>query len=102
MTHSTLISLSRRALQLTTLFLAVAPVTLGGEPVSSSRDGQLMGHMVVTAPREHQLVGHIVVIARRLAPASMVIADLGTMTVTARHETALARKDTPPAEDFSL
>jgi hypothetical protein len=91
MTHSTLISLSRRALQLTTLFLAVAPVTFGGEPVNSSREGQLIGQMVVTALREHQLIGHMVVTARRLAPASVAIADLGAMTVTAQRETALAQ-----------
>jgi hypothetical protein len=91
MTHSTLISLSRRALQLTTLFLAVAPVTFGGEPVNSFREGQLIGQMVVTALREHQLIGHMVVTARRLAPASVAIADLGAMTVTAQRETALAQ-----------
>lgn len=102
MTHSTLISLSRRALQLTTLFLAVAPVAFGGEPVTSSREGQLIGQMVVTAPREHQLIARIVVTARRLTPASVAIADLGAMTVTAQRETALARKDTPQAELRSL
>lgn len=102
MTHSTLISLSRRALQLTTLCLAVAPVTFGSEPATSSREGQLIGHMVVTAAREHQLIGHIVVTAGRLAPASVAFADLGAMTVTARRETALARQDTPQAEQVSL
>lgn len=98
MTHSTLISLSRRALQLTTLFLAVASVTFGGEPVTSSRDGQLIGQIVVTAPREHQFIGHMVVTARRMAPTSVVFADLGAMTVTAQRETALARDDTRQAK----
>jgi hypothetical protein len=102
MTHSTLISLSRRALQLTTFFLAVSPVTFGGEPVTSSREGQLIGHLVVTAAREHQLIGQIVVTADRLAPASVAIADLGAITVTALRETALARQDTPQAEQVSL
>jgi hypothetical protein len=102
MTHSIFIFLSRRALQLTTLFLAVAPFTFGGELVTSSRKGQLIGQMVVTALRDHRLIGHIVVTARRLAPASVAIADLGVMTVTARRETALARKDTPQAEQHSL
>jgi hypothetical protein len=102
MTHSTLISLSRRALQLTTLFLAVAPLTFGGEPVISSREGPLIGQMVVTATREQQLIGQIVVVADRLGPASVAIADLGALTVTARRETALARQDTPQAEQVSL
>jgi hypothetical protein len=101
MTHSTLISLSRRALQLTTL-LAVASVTFGAEPVTSSREGQLIGHLVVTAAREHQLIGQIVVTADRLAPASVAIADLGAITVTAHRETALARQDTPQAGQVSL
>ena len=102
MTHSTLISLSRRALQLTTLCLAVAPVTFGSEPVTSFREGQLIGQMVVTATREHQLIGHMVVTASRLAPASVVFADLGAVTVTAPRETALARQDTPHAVQVSL
>ena len=102
MTHSTLISLSRRALQFTTLFLAVAPVTFGGEPVISSREGQLIGHMVVTPAREHRLIGQIVVTADRLGPASVAVADLGVITVTARRETVLARQDTPQAEQVSL
>ena len=98
MTHSNLISLSRRALQLTTLFLAVAPVTFGSEPVSSSREGQPIGHMVVTAARDTSSSANIVVSADRLAPASVAIADLGAITVTAHRETALARQDTPQAE----
>jgi hypothetical protein len=102
MTHSNLISLSRRALQLTTLFLAVAQVTFGDEPVTSSREGQLIGQMVVTALREYPLIGHIVVTASRLAPTNVAVADLGAMTVTAQRETALARKDTPQAEQLSL
>jgi hypothetical protein len=102
MTHSTLISLSRRALQATTLFLAVAPVAFGGEPVTSSRESQLIGHLVVTAAREHQLIGQIVVTADRLAPASVAIADLGAITVTAPRETVVARQDTPQAEQVSL
>lgn len=98
MTHSTPISLSRRALQLTTLFLAFAPVTFGDEPVTTSREGQLIGQMLVTAPREHPLIGHIVVTARRMAPASMVFADLGAMTVTAQRENTFARENTRHAE----
>ena len=102
MTHSTLIFLSRRALQLTTFFLAVATFAFGGERVTSSPKCQLIGQMVVTALRDHRLIGYIVVTARRLAPASVAIADLGAMTATARRETALARKDTPRAEQHSL
>jgi hypothetical protein len=102
MKHSTWISLSRRALQVTTLFLAAAPVTFGSEPVTSPGEGQLIGHMVVTAARERQLIGHIVVTAGRLASANAAIADLGAMTVTARRETTLAREDASQAEQFAL
>lgn len=102
MTHSTLITLSRRALQVTALFLAAAPVTFGSEPVTSTGEGELIGHMVVTAARERQLIGHIVVTAGRLAPAYVAIVDLGAMTVTARRETALAFSDRPQAEQVSL
>lgn len=88
MTRPTLIFLSRRALQLTTFFLTVAPFAFGGEPVTSFPKCQLIGHIVVTA--------------RRPAPASVAVADLGAMTVTERRETALARKDTPQDEQHSL
>lgn len=100
MTHSTLISLSRRTLQLATLsLLAAASVTSAGEPVTADHDGQLIGHMVVTAPREHALIGSIVVTAGRLAP---IYADLGAMTVTASRDTTLARNQAPQAERTSL
>ena len=102
MTHSTSISLSRRALQVTALFLAVAPVAFGIEPVTPASKGELIGHMVVTAARERQLIGHIVVTAGRLAPAYVAIVDLGAMTVTARRETALAYQGKPQAEQVSL
>ena len=107
MTYSTMVSLSRRALQLTTLFVATAPASFGAEPVFSNGEGQLIGHVVVTAardrelvghvmvtaPRERELMGHIVVTADRLAPEYVAIADLGAMTVTARRETPLASND---------
>ncbi len=95
MTHSNLISLSRRALQLATLsLLAAAPLAFGGEPVTSDHKDPLIGQMVVSAAREPALIGHIVVTASRLAPANVVFADLGGMTVTARRDTALARNET--------
>jgi hypothetical protein len=100
MTHSTLLSLSRRTLQLATLsVLAAASVTLAGEPVTSEREGQLMGHMEVTATRERPLIGSMVVTANRLMP---IYADLGAMTVTAPRETTLARNQTPQAARASL
>ena len=121
MTYSTMVSLSRRALQLTALFVATAPVSFGGEPVPSHHEGQLIGHVMVTADRERELIGHVVVTAARepelvghvivtatrerelmghivvtadrLAPEYVAIADLGAMTVTARRETPLASID---------
>jgi hypothetical protein len=130
MTYSTMVSLSRRALQLTTLLVATASVSFGGESVPSDREAQLIGHvtvtaarerelighvtvtaarerelvghMVVTAVREHELMGHLVVTADRLAPETVAIADLGAMTVTARRETPLASNDAPHAGSASL
>jgi hypothetical protein len=100
MTHSTLISLSRRTLQLATLsLLAAASVTFAVEPVTSDHEGQLIGHLVVAAPREHALIGSIVVTAGRLAP---IYADLGAMTVTASRDTTLARNQTPQAVQAPL
>lgn len=103
MTHSTLISLSRRALQLATLsLLAAAPPTFGGEPATSRHEAELMGQMVVSAARERALIGHIVVTAGRLAPAHVLFADLGAMTVTARRDPMFARNDKPQARQASL
>ena len=100
MTHSTLISLSRRTLQLATLsLLAAASVTFAGEPATPDHEGKLIGHMVVAAPREHALIGSIVVSAGRLAP---IYADLGAMTVTASRDTTLAGNQAPQAELASL
>jgi hypothetical protein len=81
MKHSTLTSLSHRVLRLAALSLMFAtPLTFGGEPVTSDHGDQLIGHIVVSASR--------------LAPANVVFADLGGMTVTARRDTALARNET--------
>jgi hypothetical protein len=103
MTHSNLISLSRRALQLATLsLLAAAPITFGGEPVTSDHEDQFIGRMVVSAARERALIGHMVVTAGRLGPANVVFADLGSMTVTARRDTAVARNETTQARQASL
>jgi hypothetical protein len=99
MTHSNF--LSRRTLQIATLsLLAAAPVTFGGEPVSSHSEGQLIGHIEVVAAREHALIGSIVVTANRLGP--VVFADLGAMTVTATRDTALARNDAAQTVQASL
>ena len=98
MTHSTLIFLSHRALQLTTLFLVVVPLTFGSESKY-----QLTVQRVVAALRDEGLIGHMVVTARRPALASAAsIADLGAMTVSAPRETALARKETPQAKQHAL
>jgi hypothetical protein len=103
MTHSTFISLSCRTLPLATLFvLLAAPLTFGGEPVTSDHEDQLIGQMVVSAAREHALIGHLVVSAGRLAPANVAFADLGAMTVTAGRDTALARSETSHAPQASL
>ena len=103
MTHSTLISLSRRTLQFATLsLLAAAPLTFGGEPVSSHHEDQLIGDMVVSAARERVLIGHIVVSAGRLSPLNVTFADLGAMSVTAGRDTALARNETSRAAQASL
>jgi hypothetical protein len=101
MTHSTLISLSRRTLQLATLsLLAAAPITFGGEPVASPDESQLIGHIEVVAARERPLIGSMVVTANRLGP--VVFADLGAMTVTATRDTALARNETAQTVQASL
>jgi hypothetical protein len=87
MTNSTLMTLSSRALQLATLFLVAAPVTFGGEPAAADRESQLIGHIVVTAPREVPFIGSLVVTATR-SPV-VLVADLGSMTVTADREALL-------------
>lgn len=81
----------RSALQLATLFLAAAPVTFGGEPGTSQREPELIGHMVVTAAPERPFIGHMVVTATQLARTNTRVADLGAMTVTAQRVTTLAR-----------
>jgi hypothetical protein len=102
MTHSLWITLSRRALQLATLLVAAASVTFAGEPVTATREHQVIGHITVTAARERPLIGHIVVTESRLAPVYVLYADLGTITVTARRDTALARNDQPRATHAAL
>lgn len=104
MTHSSLISLSCRTLQLATFFLLLAatPLTFGGEPVTSDHEGQLIGQMMVSAARERVLIGHIVVSASRLSAASVSFVDLGALTVTARRDTELARNETSQATQAAL
>jgi hypothetical protein len=117
MTHSTLTSLSRRALQLATLsLLAAAPLAFGGEPATTGHENQLIGQMVVSAtpervligdlvvsaPREQALIGHLVVSAARLSPASVTFANLGAMSVTALRDTAIASNETSPVTQASL
>ncbi|HKE44145.1 MAG TPA: hypothetical protein VKB41_06365 [Steroidobacteraceae bacterium] len=117
MTHSTLISLGRRTLQIATLSLiAAAPLAFGGEPVTSDRTDQLIGQMVVSAthervligdlvvsaPREQALIGHLVVSAARLSPASVTFANLGAMSVTALRDTSLASNEASQATQASL
>jgi len=93
MTRSTLVSLSRRAIQFASLFLVAASVTFGGESVNSNQlIGQMVvsaarecadiGQVVVTATRERPLIGQMVVSASRVKRA-VLVADLGDMTVTA-------------------
>jgi len=129
MKRTNLVSLSRRALQSATLFLAAASVTLGGELVNSDQQDQLIGQMVVSAAREpatlgnltvtaarehaligqievvatreHALIGEMVVTASRLDSATQV-ADLGTMTVTAHRFVSVARNETSKDEMASL
>jgi hypothetical protein len=93
MTHSRKVSLSRGALQLATLFLATAPVAFGGEPGVSTQEVQLIGQIEVTAPREQELIGHIVVSGSRISPTTVLVADLGHLTVTARRDTTVAQVD---------
>jgi len=117
MTHATLTTLSRRALQYAALFLAVAPFSFGSELVNTDRETQLIGEMVVTATREPALMGHLVVTAvrpapayvavtdlggmkvtaSRIVPAHAAVADLGVMTVTAPRESVVAWNDSPLA-----
>lgn len=102
MKRSTLVIVSRRALQLATLLLAATPVTFGGEPVTSVGDGPLIGAMVVTATPERPLIGHMIVTASRLAPADALVADLGAMTVTASRITSVVRNDAAKVETTTL
>jgi hypothetical protein len=104
MTHSTMISLSSRTLQLATLLLllAAASRTFGGEPVSSGHENQLIGQMVVSTARERVLIGHIVVSAGRLSPVNVSFADLGAMSVTATRAAELARNETSQPVQASL
>ena len=102
MTHSRKISLSRGALQLAALLLASAPVAFGGETASPAHEAQLIGQIEVTAPREQELIGHIVVSGSRISPTTVLVADLGQMTVTASRETTVAQVNAPRARQASL
>jgi hypothetical protein len=112
MTHSSMISLRRRTLQLATLSLLVAAplafsgecvtsnheaLLIGGMSVSAPRENRLIGELVVSAAREPTLIGHLVVSAGRLGPANLVFADLGAMSVTAHRDTELARNEVSQA-----
>ena len=102
MTHSRKTSLSRGALQLAALLLATAPVAFGGETGSSTHEAQLIGQIVVSAPREQELMGHIVVSGNRISPTTVLVTDLGHMTVTAPRDTTVAQVDAPRARQASL
>lgn len=107
MTHSTLISLSRRSLQFAALLLAMATASFAGESVVSQGEAHFIGHMVVSAPRETPMIGSLVVTAPRsavvlvadlgsiavTAPRASMVADLGAMTVSAPRETLIAQHE---------
>jgi hypothetical protein len=101
MTHSSKNTLSR-ALQLATLLLATAPAAFAGEPGTSTREAAFIGQIEVTAPREQELMGHIVVSGNRISPTTVLVTDLGHMTVTAPRDTTVAQAETQRARPTSL